>query len=255
MTFWPENFQSAISLSFDDGFPSHLDFVVPEMDCRGLRGTFYLAPQGDDDRTSTRSWKHNLEPWLPVSKAGHEIGNHSLTHPCSLNIQIDWAKNLLDMTLDEIEVDLAAAQARLSDVFPHQQHTSFAYPCYETSVGRGRDKVSYVPLVARMFAAGRKSGELRGELANDPLYCDLHALSSWCVERKDGATLIGLVEQALALGRWGIFTFHGIHESHLPVGDTDFVELLDHLVRRREQVWVAPVAEVAAYITAQGDSE
>jgi hypothetical protein len=179
------------------------------------------------------------------------MGNHSLTHPCSLNIQTDWAGNLRDMTLEDIESDLAAAQERLDQAFPHQAHTSFAYPCYETFVGKGENRASYVPLVARMFAAGRASGELWGELANDPLHCDLHALSSWCVERQTGACMIGLVEQAVALGRWGIFTFHGIQEGHLPVGDTDLAELLDHLDRQRQRVWVAPVAEVAVYVASQ----
>jgi hypothetical protein len=247
---WPENYASAISLTFDDGYPSHLDFVVPNLDRRGLRATFYLTPQGSESTTSPRSWRRVLKRWLPVSRAGHEIGNHSLTHPCSLNIQVDWAANLLDMTLDDIRADLETAQERLRTVFPHQEHTSFAYPCYETSVGHGLERVSYIPLVARMFVAGRRSGELRGELANDPRYCDLHCLSSWCVERQAGATMIGLVEQTAVLGRWGIFTFHGIHEGHLPVGDTDLVELLDHLVRQRQRIWVAPVAEIAVYIAA-----
>jgi hypothetical protein len=100
-----------------------------------------------------------------------------------------------------------------------------------------------------MFVAGRRSGELQAELANDPLYCDLHCLSSWPVERRSGAFMIGLVEQAASLGRWGILTFHGIQEGHLPVGDIDFIELLDYLVRQGDRLWVAPVAEVAGYIS------
>ncbi len=60
--------------------------------------------------------------------------------------------------------------------------------------------------------------------------------------------MIGLVEQAIAAGLWGIFTIHGIHETHLSIGDTDFIELVDHLARRQESVWVAPVAEIGAYI-------
>jgi peptidoglycan/xylan/chitin deacetylase (PgdA/CDA1 family) len=251
MSFWPENYQGAISLTFDDGYPSQLNFAIPEMNRRGLRGTFYLTPQGSEYRFSPQFWRKRLKPWLPVFEAGHEIGNHSLSHPCSLNIKGEWIKNLLDMTLDDLRADISVAQGRLKAVFPQQNQNSFAYPCYETNVGRGLNKVSYVPVVASLFVAARKGGEMRGELANDPGYCDLHCLSSWPVERRDGTTMIGLVEQALSLGRWGIFTFHGIHEGHLPVGDTDLIELLDHLVRRRDRVWVAPVAEIAANITVQ----
>ena len=249
MSFWPNNAQGAVSLTFDDGFPSHLKVAVPNLDQRGLRATFYLTPKGNDRGFLGPSWRRRLRPWLPVSQAGHEIGNHSLSHPCSLNIQVDWARNLLEMSLEELRSDLVTAQERIQGVFPHQGKNSFAYPCYETSVGRGRQRVSYVPLVAEMFVAGRRSGELRAELANDPFYCDLHCLSSWPVERQSGAFMIGLVEQAACLGRWGILTFHGIQEGHLPVGDTDFIELLDYLARQRERLWVAPVAEVAGFIS------
>lgn len=248
MSFWPDNYQGAISLSFDDGYPSHIKLAVPNLDRRGLKATFYLTPKGSGKGILGLSWRRYLQRWLPVSRTGHEIGNHSLNHSCSLNIKVNWAPNLVDMTLDDMQADLITAQERLESVFPHQEETSYAYPCYETSVGRGRERVSYVPLVAKMFAAGRRSGELRAELANDPSYCDLHCLSSWCVERQTGAFMIGLVEQAVALGRWGIFTFHGIQEGHLPVGDTDFLELLDYLERKREEIWVAPVADIATYI-------
>lgn len=244
MSFWSLPYAGAISLTFDDGTPSHLEIVIPELDRRGMRGTFYLNPRGDDDETSPFSWRKGLEPWLPVARLGHEMGNHTLNHPCSLNIDIDWAPNLLKMTLADMEADLLEAQRRLSSMFPWQKATSFAYPCYETSLGRGLNRVSYVPLVARHFVAGRA----RGELANDPEYCDLHCLSSMNVERQTSAFLIGLAELALAQGRWAILTFHGIGEGHLPVSYPDFVEFLDHLARRRDQLWVAPVAEVASYI-------
>lgn len=245
MNFWPENRSGAVSLTFDDGMESHLQIVIPEMNQRNLRGTFYINPKGDDDETSPKSWKKLLERWIEPSKTGHEIGNHSINHPCSLNINATFTqKNLLRMTLKDIEEDLTEAQARLRQVFPFQTNTSFAYPCYETSVGRGVNRVSYIPIVAKIFIAARA----RGEMANDPFYCDLHHLSSFPVERMPAPYLIGLVEQAIAAHRWAIFTFHGINEGHLPVSQVDFIELLDHLVRRNSEVWTAPVAEIASYI-------
>ena len=256
MNIWPDNYQAAISLTFDDGMRSQLEFGVPQLNQHGLRATFYLNPRGDVEvPAGMPSWKDNLQPWLPVHQAGHEIGNHTLSHPCSLNIQESWqqGKNLLEWSLERIKEDIAEAQKRIHSFFPSQRETSFAYPCYESTVGRGANRISYIPIIAQQFVAARAKGELRGDLANDPLYCDLHYLSSWPVERQAGAFMIGLVEQAIALNRWGIFTFHGIQEGHLPVGDTDFVELLDHLVRRREFVWTASVAEVADYISNRTD--
>ncbi|MGD0003123.1 MAG: polysaccharide deacetylase family protein [Anaerolineaceae bacterium] len=251
MGFWPGNYQGAISITFDDGLQSQLQFAIPALNERGIKATFYLNPRGsEEDVANSDSWLKVLEPWIAVHQVGHEIGNHSLMHPCSLNIRADWleGKNLLDWDLARIEADILEAQRRIKTVFPAQVYTSYAYPCYESTIGRGEKRQSYVPVVARNFIAARAKGELRGDLANDPFYCDLHHLSSWPVERQPGAFMVGLVELAIAAGLWGIFTIHGIHESHLPIGDTDFIELVDHLARRQEAVWVAPVAEIGAYI-------
>ena len=249
---WPGSCRGAISLSFDDGLWSQQKIAIPALNERGFRATFYLNPLGrEDDPQIDIGWRERLELWIPVQKAGHEIGNHSLRHPCSLNIKVDWREgiNLLDWTLEQMEADILVAQERISEVFPSQKATSFGYPCYESSLGRGEKRVSYTPLIARRFVAARAKGELQGSLANDPMYCDLHHLSSWAVERQSGAFLIGLAELAAAYGRWGIYTFHGIQEGHLPVGDTDLIELLDHLDRRRDVIWTAPVAEVGRYIS------
>lgn len=253
MGFWPNGCAGAISLTFDDGLDSQLMTAFPMMRERGLRGTFYINPHGSEDAPRHQlPWRAFLELWRPVAAAGNEIGNHSLRHPCSLNIDVDtlWGKtdsNLLSWTLDRLEADIVEAQRRIAEVFPEQRATSYAYPCYETSVGRGAARASYVPLVAKHFVGGRAGGEL----ANDPRFCDLHHLSSWAVERRPGSALIGLAEQAAAQGRWGILTFHGISEGHLPVADPDFAELLDHLARRQDAIWTAPVAEVATYVSSQ----
>jgi peptidoglycan/xylan/chitin deacetylase (PgdA/CDA1 family) len=251
MGFWPGTFQSAISISFDDGLPSQLNCAIPALNERGLRATFYLNPQGtDESQNHPGSWRNNLGQWAQAQNAGHEIGNHSVSHPCSLNITSEWiaGRNILEWSLERIENDILEAQKRILTCFPEQRMNSYAYPCYESTVGRGLSRISYVPVVARHFVAARAKGELDGTLANDPHYCDLHHLSSWPIEHQTGAFMIGLVELALSKGYWGIFTIHGIHESHLPIGMRDFVDLLDHLIRRKSEVWVAPVAQVGAYV-------
>ena len=250
MFIWPESYRGAISISFDDGMESQLNIAIPELDMRDFKATFYLNPRDSSFNSQTISWKESLMRWVPHQSKGHEIGNHTVNHPCSLNTNSNWqkGKNMLNWNLENIEKDIVEAQNRIQSVFSAQKQNSFAYPCYESSVGRGLSRISYTPVVAKYFPGARAKGELRGDLANDPSYCDLHHLSSWAVERQPGAMMIGLVEQAARLERWGIFTFHGIQEGHLPVGNTDFQELLNYLDYRRNEIWVAPVAEVALYI-------
>lgn len=251
MSVWPADYRGAVSLTFDDGMYSQLNVAVPVLAAAGLRATFYLNPTGREESAGIGdSWMENLARWQPVQAAGHEMGNHSLMHPCSLNIAAEWlqGRNLREWTLERLQADVLEAQRRLQAAFPSQQHTSFAYPCYEDAVGKGRQRVCYTPFIAEHFVAARHKSELRGDLSNDPLACDVHHLSSWPVERRDSALMIGLVEQAMHLGRWAIFTFHGIQEGHLPVGDGDFQELVDYLTRRREEIWTAPVAEIGAFL-------
>ena len=63
-----------------------------------------------------------------------------------------------------------------------------------------------------------------------------------------GQTMVGIVEQAIAQGRWAILTFHGIQEGHLSVAEGDLAELCAHLQKSSSRVWAAPVAEVAQWV-------
>ena len=49
-TPWPDNCRGAISLTFDDGHPTHLEKALPILAEYDLRATFYLNPRGDDWR-------------------------------------------------------------------------------------------------------------------------------------------------------------------------------------------------------------
>jgi peptidoglycan-N-acetylglucosamine deacetylase len=235
---WPDGRLGAVSLTFDDGVASQLRLAVPALNEAGLQATFYLTPRGGD-------WEARLAPWVAVADAGHEIGNHSLTHPCTRGFSDRLDVPCLErMTLAGIEDDILEAERRLRAVIPQHGPRSFCYPCYFSYVGEGADRQSYVPVIARHFVAGRT----KGERANHPLTSDLHDLSSFPVERMGGAELVGLAERAAAAGRWTVLTFHGIHEGHLSVAAGDLQELIDHLRRHRERIWTAPVATVAQHI-------
>ena len=250
MSFWPEPYLSAVSLTFDDGLRSQLETAVPILDRAGLRGSFYLNPRGAQESAGLGdSWIEKLAPWQPVQARGHEMGNHTVVHPCSLNVDLPWVRdhNLIDWSLAQVEADILEAQRRLDAAFPGQKENTFAYPCYESEVGRGKQRASYTPIVAQHFVAGRHKSEIQAVLANDPRRCDLHHLSSWPVERQPGALMVGLVEQAAPLGSWAVFTFHGINEGNLLVGESDFSELVEYLARRKD-IWTAPLVEIGAYV-------
>jgi peptidoglycan/xylan/chitin deacetylase (PgdA/CDA1 family) len=239
---WPDRCLGAVSLTFDDGLRSQLATAIPLLDEYGLNGTFYLNPPKEGD---TAQWVERLVPWRVAAGNGHEIGNHSLTHPCSENFAFKaGVRGLEHMTLEEIEDDVLEAERRLRAAIPEHGERTFAYPCYQTYVGVGAGRQSYVPVIARHFVGGRALGET----ANDPVRCDLHCLWSHPVERQTGAAMVGLAERAAAEGRWTVLTFHGIHEGHLSVSEGDLRELCAFLGRHRDRIWTAPLATVASRV-------
>ncbi len=238
---WPEGICGAVSLTFDDGDESQLKRALPQMDKRGIKGTFYLCPKGDD-------YLKRLAPWRDVAARGHEIGNHSLSHSCSCNLSNDPAyRGLEKLTPADIEADVLAAEKRLEEIVPGSAPRSFCYPCYQTDVGRGLSRQSYVPVIAKHFTAARTGGEYG--IPNHPLHADLHFLVSADCARMSGPELVGLVERAARQGKYVIFTFHSIDSGRLGLPEYEFLDLVDHLAAQKHRVWTAPVREIARYLS------
>ena len=228
----------AVSLTFDDGMDSHLDVVVPALDARGMAGTFYVKT---DDADRLRRFR---EP----QRRGHEIGNHTVHHWCSRAHRAEAdARGLEDVTLDDMAAEIEESDHRLRAVFPDVESFSFCYPCYDTFVGHGPTRRSYVPLVAGRFCAARGGGEISTPY-NSPVHADLWCLRSVRCEFKSAEQMIAAVERGRELEMWTILTFHGVGEGHLPVTSEDFGALLDHLACRSDELWVAPLIQVAQSI-------
>ncbi|HXO75349.1 MAG TPA: glycosyl hydrolase family 8, partial [Puia sp.] len=69
------NKQCAVVLTYDDAIDIDLDNVLPELDSAGLKATFYLIG-------SSPVVKKRVKEWQKAAAEGHELGNHSLFHPC-----------------------------------------------------------------------------------------------------------------------------------------------------------------------------
>jgi len=145
---WPEGKRAAVSLTFDDARGSQLDVGLPILARHGTRATFYVSMPALEGR---------IDRWREAAAAGHEIGNHSLRHPCSANFRWKTEDVLERYTLATIEAELLEANRRLSELFGATPR-SFAYPCGQDFVGIGAERRSYVPVVARHFLADEASG-------------------------------------------------------------------------------------------------
>jgi len=248
---WPGNCRGAVSLSFDDGLQSQLDIAVPILQEYNLFATFYINPEGED-------WNKRHAPWRDVALEGHEVGNHTINHTCSRSFaSTPDEKSLATTTLDEMEEDILEAERRLSELIPEQSAHTFCYPCYQTYVGEGAARQSYVPVIAKHFSAARG----QGETGNHPWFCDIHCLNAWTMAGwMSGSDLCGFVDTAVKQERWGILAFHefqhgpgsafspGSYSHEPPLPADNFRKLCDYLDKNRKYIWTDTVIKISQQI-------
>lgn len=236
---WPEGKRAAVSFSFDDARLSQVDVGLPLLDRYGAKATFYVSP---------RSMVKRLEGWKKAAAAGHEIGNHSATHPCSGNYAFSAKNALEDYTLTRMEENVDEANREIERQLGVKPVT-FAYPCGQKFVGRGLQTQSYVPLVAKRFLAGRGFND---ESANDPVRVDLAQILGIDSDGMSFEQMKRLADSAAAQGRWLVFAGHEIG----PPGNqttlaAELERFLQHAKDPASGIWLDTVKAVAAYIQAR----
>src|SRR5690349_18855257 len=88
-TSW-EGKKCAVVLTYDDAIDQHLNNAVPLLDSLGLKATFYIT-------AFSSSIKDRLNDWKKIAVNGHELGNHTLYHPCAGGKGREWVKPDYDM--------------------------------------------------------------------------------------------------------------------------------------------------------------
>jgi len=233
---WPEGKKMALTLSFDDARLSQVDVGVPLFEQYGVKATFVVVPANVEKR---------LEGWKKVVSDGHEIGNHTLQHPCSGNFPWSRKKALENYTLEKMKKELIATNEEIESLLGVKS-TVFAYPCGATFIGRGVQTKSYVPLVAELFAAGR--GWL-DEGPNDPTFCDLAQLTGVEMDGKDFDQVLPLLENARETGAWLVLAGHEIGDSGAQTTRVAMLKkLIDYAQDPANGIWLAPMGEVARYV-------
>ncbi|MBI2194553.1 MAG: polysaccharide deacetylase family protein [Planctomycetes bacterium] len=236
---WPDGRRVAVSLSFDDARLSQVDRGLPILDAHGVKATFYV---------SFSSLEKRLEGWRRAAASGHEIGNHTVTHPCSGNFRFARSNALEDYTLERMEKELTDASDRIERLLGVRPRT-FAYPCGQKFVGRGENVRSYVPLIARHFVVGR--GFL-DETHNSPVWSDLAQATGVEFDGTSFEKLQARIDQAAGDGGWLILAGHEIGDDGR---QTVLASTLDALCRHARQpssgIWLDTVAAIGSYVLAR----
>ncbi len=233
---WPDGKRAALSLSFDDARLSQTDCALPILDAHCVKATFYVSPAAVEQR---------IRQWHKAIEHGHEIGNHTMNHPCSGNFAFARSRALEDYTLERMEEELLSANDAIEHLLGVQPIT-FAYPCGQKFVGRGEEVQSYVPLVARHFLVGRSAFD---EIHNDPTFVDLAQATALDADGASFEQIKAMIDHALEDGGWLILLGH---EAGTGGRQTVLAEVLEKLccyVQNPENgIWMETVATIGNHI-------
>jgi len=195
---WPGDRKAAISLTFDDAMNTHLDQTRPILKRHHLVGTFFVT-------TGKPEWQNRKTEWQALAAEGNELGNHTVNHPCLLEVIEPHSQ---DYTPEMMEAEIRDAAAEIIATTNAHRGLTFAYPCGNMSFGKPADQAKnealYITFVSRYAFAAR--GAVGAGSPEDPDEMDVLTISDLgTTEAKDAAALIKMAESAVATKNWGIF--------------------------------------------------
>lgn len=241
---WPDNKKMAISLTFDDARLTQIDKGIPLLDKYNVKATFYISP---------KSMLEREDGWKNAVKNGHDIGNHTLTHPCTGNFAFSRNNALENRTLQSIKTEIDSVNTLIEErlgIIPF----SFAYPCGNTFVGRGINTKSYVPLIASQFETGRGWYD---EGPNDPSFCDLAQLTGIELDGKSFDEILRVIESAKSNSQWLVLVGHEMNDQ--PGHLTSLLSTIEAICKYASDpsngIWIDNIHNIASYVKQQRNVE
>ena len=227
----------AVVLTYDDAIDADLDNALPVLDSLGLKATFYLI--GSSPVVANR-----MEQWREAARHGHELGNHSLYHPCDGSMpERSWVQP--DYDLSKYTVTRAVNEIRMNNVLLNaidgKTRRTFAYPCGDLTIG---DSFFYAGLRKDFVAARGVRGAMDsiGKVNLDNVDC-------YGMNGQTADQMIALVKEAMRTHTLLVFLFHGVGGGHnINVGLNEHSRLLHFLKDHEREIWIAPMVEVAEYV-------
>ncbi len=231
---WPNGAKAAVCLTYDDGLDCHLDVAIPQLDEFGLKGTFFCTG-------NSQSLYNRLEEWRAIADNGHELGNHTLFHPCD-GARGDWVKPEYDLnnyTLEQFLSEVKTENTLLKAIDGNEKRT-YGYTCSDVTAG-GKD---FTDEIKPLFVAARRDGPVPENMQNYNVY----QAPSWGVNSPSAEELIAYVNEAREKGTIAVFMFHSVGGGYLNTGGTEHLKLLEYLNKNSSDFYSATFMEVMEYI-------
>lgn len=197
---WKSDAKAAFLLMFDDNSPSHVRNAIPELKKRGFTGTFYVCPG------KKGLWTPAWQKEIPAS--GMVLANHTMNHQFVPD-------------LPALEKELAACNEALHAIYADRRRPflmSFGKPGTNPPLKLTDAQIKSVLPKYHLIDRGPFLGA--------------------AIHYKTGKDMIKAVDKAIANGSAGYIVFHGVGGDWISMPLPDFIELLDYLAAKRDQVWV-----------------
>ena len=227
----------AVVLTYDDGLNVDLTNAIPVLDSVGLKGTFYISDYFD-------GLKDQIFKWRKAAEEGHELGNHTVWHPCEggrpgrefVKPDVDLNNYTVARMVKEIKT-----MNNILKAIDGKTERTFAYPCGDMKI----HDTAYLDGLKNDFIAAR--GVAPAMQTIDKV--DLYNIDCYGINGESGEQLISLVKQAMNTHTLLVFLFHGVGGEHsLNVSLKAHSELVHFLKQNEENIWVAPMIDVAKFI-------
>lgn len=237
---WPNGAKAAVVFTYDDGLDCQLDVAVSQLNEFGFKGTFYCTG-------NSSSLYNRMEEWREIAANGHELGNHTLFHPCD-GTQFDWVKPEYDLnkyTIEQILAELRTANTLLKAI-DGKEERSFGFTCSNYVAGG----VDFTDKIRNLFGAARCDGPIPETMLN----YDIYKTPSWGVDSPTSEELIAYVEKAKEKGTIAVFMFHSVGGGYLNVGADEHRKLMQYIKENGDEFYCDSFLEVMKYIKQnQGD--
>jgi len=231
--------KAAVVLTYDDALDVQLDNAIPLLDSLNLKATFYLSTFFD-------GFKNRIKDWKKASENGHELGNHTLYHPCNgtlpgrewVNPNYDLSTYTVGRMVDEVHMTNVLLKA-----VDGKTERTFAFTCGDMKIG---DEFFINKLKNDFIAARAVRSEMHS--INE---IDLFNIDSYMLNGESGEQLIEIVKNSMESNKLLVFLFHGVGGGHgLDVSLSAHRELLNFLKQNDNKVWTTTLIDAVKNIKA-----
>lgn len=228
--------KSAVVITYDDAINQHLDNAIPVLDSLRLKATFYVT-------AFSASMQTRLNDWKKLAVNGHELGNHTLYHPCIGGKGREWVSKEYDM--NNYTVKRMVDETRMTNLFLQaldgKTKRTFAFTCGDMKIGDS----SFINAMKNDFVAARAVRNQMHKINE----VDLYNVDCYVVNGETGAQMIEWAKKAIETNSLLVILFHGVGGGNaLNASIPAHREFLQFLKKNEKDMWIAPMVEVAEYI-------